>query len=276
MPEDPDVAIGGKRMMRDRRVVLLGLAALVVAMVLIFVSMRSPIEPAAEGESLILVVDFTNQADVADRSEARGIDPAQVIYEALLTQTQEDGLTLRIERLREVADAQSVAEVREYYHATLIVWGRRDALTVTPRVDPVPFAFGAFTDISAQVRPLALSVLGAYHFALEDYPRAIGAMDRALLTIASDIQTVFANEDAFAQGTSMRYMSDSDRTVADLYQSATRYHNAFAFFNRGLAYRALGDVGKAIADFEQARALSNESDLQSRAGEQIAQLDALK
>jgi hypothetical protein len=56
-----------------------------------------PLEPASEGQSLIIVADFEDRSD----GKYQGVDPAQYIYEKLVQQARADDLDVRIERLRE-------------------------------------------------------------------------------------------------------------------------------------------------------------------------------
>jgi tetratricopeptide (TPR) repeat protein len=90
--------------------------------------------PAASGsDSLIIVADFD------DRSSEKysGVDPAQYIYEQLIAEVKKEKLAIRVERLHQTLDENSVDTVGETYNATLVLWGWYDALTINPRLERV-------------------------------------------------------------------------------------------------------------------------------------------
>jgi hypothetical protein len=89
--------------------------------------------PATEGQSLIIVADFEDRSG----GKYQGLDPAQYIYEQLIAQAKKDNLDVRIERLRQTVDDNTVRPTGETYSATLVLWGWYDALAITPRVERI-------------------------------------------------------------------------------------------------------------------------------------------
>jgi hypothetical protein len=136
-----------------------------------------PFEAAQPGDSLIIVADFRDES----AGHYDGVDPDNYIYSALKARIEADGLNIRVERLDETLDANTVRQAGEVYNATLVLWGQYDAVGITPYVerikevlaprtdeegqsvpvDPERIQFSVVTDLTAMSSYLVLFTLGA-------------------------------------------------------------------------------------------------------------------
>lgn len=89
--------------------------------------------PGNDDDSLIIVADFDNRS----AGKYQGVDPAQYIFEQISNQVIKDRIDIRVERLREVVDDNSVREIGADYGATLVVWGWYDSLSINPRIERI-------------------------------------------------------------------------------------------------------------------------------------------
>lgn len=94
---------------------------------------QPPFLPARNDESLIIVASFD------DRSQGKyqGIDPAQYIFESIKHQIEKDNRNIRVERLQESVDNNTVKSIGAKYKATIVVWGWYDALTINSRLERI-------------------------------------------------------------------------------------------------------------------------------------------
>jgi tetratricopeptide (TPR) repeat protein len=219
-------------------VVGLGVAAGLINIEALTALLPTPMafEPASENQSLIIVADFE------DRSGGRyqGVDPAQYIYERLVEQARADGLDVRIERLREVVDDNTVRATGEVYSATLVLWGWYDA-TITPRMERI------------KTRSEYHFTEEGMHFSLADPQKALVNYERAL-ELNSNYDSVYKN-----RGLIYHNMGEYEKALDD-YNCALELNPEYAkvYFNRGNTYGNMGEYQKALDDYNQALELNAE------------------
>ncbi len=231
--------------------------------------------PETGGRSLIIVADFDNRSE----GKYTGIDPAQYIFEQLQSQSMQDQLNLRVERLGQLVDDNTAASVGETYNATMIVWGWYDALTITPRItrikqlkgivsdqeglrlslaDPSRVEFSVITDLPSQTNYLVLFSLGIDKFSNNQ-------LDDALLYFNNALQVVSVNasvstnpsEVYFYRGYIHGSRNEYEAAISD-YDKAVGLNPALAsaYNNRGIAYQQKGEFELALEDYNKAIELS--------------------
>lgn len=223
--------------------------------------------PAIEGESLILVADFDNRS----AGEYNGLDPAQYIYEQLVAQRDIDRLDLRIERLREKVDDNTVGRAGEKYGATLVVWGWYDAVSITPRIERTKtisdfrsafegLHFGIadrkslelriVNELPTQATVVTFVVLGVEELyrnhvdsALTYFDSAVSSADQTSL----DPQTL--REAYYFRGFVYMLKADFERAKS-AYDAAIEVSAGYseAFVNRAMLYVLRGDLALATED----------------------------
>ena len=236
--------------------------------------------PAAEGESLIIVADFE------DRSEGRyqGVDPAQYIYERLKEQAQADGLSVRIERLREATDDSTARSTGEVYGAALVLWGWYDGVGVTPRLEhigiiemmpgcptcqesalqlaepeTVEFKQSILETLPERTMYLVSFALGLDAYSHSDLETALVYFNNALDIAEQGAASVTADETYFYRGSIYHSHKQYNLAIADYtYALALNPDFIYAYNNRGLTYNAMGKYEQALADYDRALELNPE------------------
>jgi tetratricopeptide (TPR) repeat protein len=230
-------------------------------------------------ESLIIVADFD------DRSGERfkDIDPAQYIYEQLVTQAKSDGLDVRIERLREMVDDNAVRPTGETYGATLVLWGWCDALTITlrweriktpevqisitPEVqtsaeqgwrlslsDPKKIESRITTELPRWASYFTFFTLGLYESAKLDYEQALVYLTSAVNSVQKESEgSTILSEAYLHRGLIFVALGNFQGALAD-YALALELNPEYtvAYDNRGLVHLQMGDYKSAIEQFRRA------------------------
>ncbi|MCG8348711.1 MAG: tetratricopeptide repeat protein [Chloroflexales bacterium] len=225
--------------------------------------------PASDDESLIIVADF---ADTSGRTQM--VDPDQYIYRALRDRITRDGLAIRVERLPDVLDSNTVRQTGELYHATLVLWGAYDAVGITPyveRIQPVNAQYtdeegqsllaadqenitlSLMSDLPALSSYLVLFTLGADMNANAHWETAITYLSSAIAAIPAENTTVRPDEAYFERGLAHWRTAQYLAATRDYDQAITLDpNNAAAYANRGLAHATLQQYDQALADYDQA------------------------
>ncbi len=245
------------------------LALLVAGLILCVALAANLLKP--QSQSLIIVCDFEDRSG----SNSRGIDPAQYIYEKLVAQTQQDHLTVRIERLRQVVDDSTAKSIGQAHNATLVLWGWYDALTITPRLeriktlsesrsteewqrldlpDPKTVEFSSIIKdlLPAHASYLVLFTLGMDEYANRHNEKAVTYLHSAQAA-ASGSSSINPAETYFFIGDISLFKDDYDHAIADYTQAIQlKPDYAEAYDSRGLAYGRKRELDLAIADYDQA------------------------
>lgn len=232
-----------------------------------------PFEPAQEGESLIIVADFEDRSD----GKYQGMDPAQYIYERLVEQAQADGLDVRIERLREVVDDNTVRATGELYSATLVLWGWYDIVGITPRLGRIGVAGASlgcpdcqesvqrldepgtvdFDQIILESLPERTGYLVSFTMGLDAYnhndlERALTYLNSALEIAEQDVGMVTVDEAYFYRGKIHDARGQYTLAIAD-YDAALGLNPglAQAYHSRGITYHKIGEYSAALSDLNR-------------------------
>lgn len=221
--------------------------------------------PAEKNESLIIVTDFEDRSD----GQYKGMDPGQYIYERLLSQSQADALDVRVERLRQIVDDNTVKSTGESYNATLVLWGWYDAYTITPRITLIkPKFLGGITpdierlkllneqhkievtlttDLPDQATFLILFTLGLN----AGYEKSFTYFDSALRAIPAG-SLIDPSELYRMRGLLYLLSFEHQKAIADFSRVLERHpDDGMALGNRAEAYRWTGEYDKAIAYYTQ-------------------------
>jgi tetratricopeptide (TPR) repeat protein len=260
-------------------VVGLGLAAGVFNLETLvgFLPTPMPFEPAGEGESLIIVADFEDRSG----GKYQGVDPAQYIYEKLVEQARADDLDVRIERLRQVVDDNTVHTTGEVYSATLVLWGWYDAAGITPRLEriqemmayrsseemslalaepeTVEFKQIILEDLPVRSSYLVLFVLGMGEYVKRDTDGAFAYFNSALAVTEGNEESTNPSETYFYRGNLHYYRGDYGTAVVDFTRAISLTEFVEAYSNRGVSYNDMGEYELALADYNQALELNPES-----------------
>jgi tetratricopeptide (TPR) repeat protein len=229
-----------------------------------------PFEAAQPGESLIIVANFADES----AGQYAGIDPANYIFRELTDRIADDGLDIRVERLDETLDANTVRQTGEVYSATLVLWGQYDAVGITPYVerikevgtvrtdeegqsvlvDPERIQFSVVTDLPAMSSYLVLFTLGADLGASGQWNESITYLTSAIAAIPEDELTAKPDEAYFLRGSIHDNMNNSEAAVRDYTQAISLEYEplSWPYNNRGIIYVDQGDYARAITDYDRA------------------------
>jgi tetratricopeptide (TPR) repeat protein len=235
-----------------------------------------PFEAAEEDESLIIVADFRDES----AGEYDGVDPDQYIFRALTDRVQRDDLNIRVERLDETLDANTVRQAGEVYNATLVLWGQYDAVGITPYVerikevstvrtdeegqsvlvDPERIQFSVVTDLPAMSSYLVLFTLGADLRTTGQWDVAIAYLTSAIASVPDEDVTAQPDEAYFERGLAYDSTEQYENAVLDYTQAITLEYEPshWPYNNRGNAYANLGEYEQAIEDYDRAIELDPE------------------
>jgi tetratricopeptide (TPR) repeat protein len=229
---------------------------------------------AKDMESLIIVADFEDRSN----NKYQGIDPAQYIYEELMAQAKKDKLNVRIERLRQIVDDNSVQSTGEVYSATLILWGWYDALTITPRIqrmktltnyqstaegqhvslaDPTKVELNIVTELPSQSAYIVFFTL-ALNARIDpnsNDSKTLTYFDSAIESIPENLigSTNLAEAYLFRATFITEALKDYDRAIADYNKAIELNPNyAEAYSDRGVTYYYKNDSDQALADYNKA------------------------
>jgi tetratricopeptide (TPR) repeat protein len=252
---------------------LIGLAAMSLTrgnpVARIFVSQP---KPAATGETLILVSEFSNYGN-----ERIGFNVSGRLIDAIRDELDDSMSTsVRVERLHEVVAKEEVARIRgTKFGATLVIWGEFDSGRVivhstAPDLDLDPAVQGREwflssseelttiinSELPQEIRWEVLHILGQTYYLAGEVENA-----RDLFGRATQVQT----EDPSNHGLAYFFLGliESQQEDADLDSVITYYSEAIAsrpklvsaLNNRAIAYLergSPGDLERARDDFEHA------------------------
>lgn len=230
-----------------------------------------PFRPAKKGESLIIVANFINNSV----GTYDGVNPDEYIYHALRTHIQHDRLQgIRVERLYELLDANTVRQAGKSHNATLVVWGQYDAVGITPYVerikaistartdeegtsiliDPKRIQFSVVTDLPVMSTYLVLLTLGADFYVNEQPNEAIKYLTSAIDAIPEDEVTARPDEAYFLRGITHYYTEDYQQAVLDYTQAISLEYEPllWPYVNRGNAYAHMNQYEQAMTDYNKA------------------------
>ena len=220
--------------------------------------------PAREGESLIIVANFE------DRSEGKykGIDPAQYIFEELQRHAKQASLQIRVERLREGVNDNTVRAIGKKYACTLLIWGWYDALTITSRLEQIQtvrcsptddlkrlslteidrFEFNITTDLPSQTSYLTLLTLGLERYGNRKYEDALSLLNSAISVASAPNVSVNPSEAYRARG-SVYYATKKYAKALSDYEESIRLRPSYSggYICLARAYSNRGDYRSAIA-----------------------------
>jgi tetratricopeptide (TPR) repeat protein len=230
--------------------------------------------PAIEGQSLIIVADFEDRSG----GRYRGIDPAQYIFEQMTAQARQDQLNVRIERLQQALNDNSVKAAGYAYSATLVVWGWYDALTITPRLerlkvrpgyssveetlhlslaDPAQVEVAIVANLPSHTAYLVFLTLGLDEYAAGNDKSASRLFEQALAAVDNTDARVKTGEAHFYLGNVHSRNRELRAAIDDYTQVVLMLPDkAAAYYNRGTAYWHLQEYESAIKDFDQALQLN--------------------
>jgi tetratricopeptide (TPR) repeat protein/transcriptional regulator with XRE-family HTH domain len=237
------------------------------------------VHPAASGETLILISPFVNYS-----GGQAGFNVAGRLRDALELEFEAVGLEdVRVE-LPDLAieDEASALQLGDETRASLVVWGEYDSGRVIAVVTTVGGELPAEShqrewlvssagelsatinsDLPAEVRWLALYILGQSEFRADRLEEARASFERALAIQPQDPVAQAAVYYFLGLAESQLPVPNQSRVVA-LYSEALelRPELASALINRGVAYtlrRAPGDLQLAEADYQAALRLEPEN-----------------
>ncbi len=232
------------------------------------------IAPAAEGEVLVLVADFTGDETI--EADTR-------IYRALRERVASSHLeNVRVERLEGVAPllAEDASAAGEPYGATLVIWGTADRLGIEPRyqiirhqdlirqqadlgittADETP-SFSAYVveDVPGEFEYLMLFSLGQIAYFTGDYAEARRLFDDALsIDVEPDRASALGMATVYLyRGYAADIEGDHEAAQGDYTQAiAIDPTLSAAYYNRGLLRYRAGAYQDALADYSQAITLN--------------------
>jgi tetratricopeptide (TPR) repeat protein len=244
-----------------------------------------PFLAADEGESLIIVADFRDEST----GQYTGSNPASFLYHSLADRVQRDGLDIRVERLYDVLDANTVRQTGEAYSATLVLWGEYNSGAVIPVLerirlperrltdeegaflaiaDPERVQIGELTNISATGSYITLYTLGADRYAAEEYDTARDYLTSAINAVPDNEAVTAQPDEAYFLRGNIAYWPEQDYQAAQRdYEAALELSPDYAdaLNNLGNVAESLGNYAEALEYHEQTLALFR--DLGDRQGE---------
>jgi len=117
-------------------------------------------------------------------------------------------------------------------------------------------SFTLQTRLSAEMAYLSLFVVGIARYTADDCEGAIACFSSALRQTEERVLALDQGVIYYVRGNAHAFKGDLGRAIADYDQAiALQPDYALAYYNRGLAYRDKGDLDHAIADCDQAIAL---------------------
>lgn len=232
---------------------------------------QPPFLPARSDESLIIVASFD------DRSQGKyqGIDPAQYIFESIKHQIEKDNRNIRVERLQESVDNNTVKSIGAKYKATLVVWGWYDALTINPRLERIKFKgelmssleerrvslsdpdnieFIITKNLPAYTTYITFYAIAMNQYTQGNYKQSIDYGENAVDSITDEMTTSINPFEAYKlMGASALSDNDVEEGISFL-QLATQYNpnDGEILNNLGVAYHQKGMYDKAVEMYKEA------------------------
>ncbi|HLF37604.1 MAG TPA: tetratricopeptide repeat protein, partial [Anaerolineales bacterium] len=230
------------------------------------------VQPAEPGETLVLISPFANYS-----GGQAGFNVAGRLREALeleFEQAELDGVRVEVPSAS-VQDEAAALELGDQLNAVLVVWGEYDSGRVVAVVtgaggeppsdgqqrrwlitSPGELSTTINSELSDEVRWMALYILGQSHFQAGRLVEAEAAFNRALASPPRDPETQAVVFYYLALLESKEESPDQSKVVA-LYSEALelRPELASAFNNRAVAYinrESPGDLERAEADLQAA------------------------
>jgi len=235
------------------------------------------IQPAAPGETLIIIARFHHPPDVPDRDIHTEIRRA--IQKAL---AEEHFANLRVEVLRtrlEADDRVGAQSLLKHHGASTVIWGSdsgvRTAVSFwnaatqdfegieasideTERsqlVNPTGYAQYVTEDLPNHLTFLSLLAIGRSYSSQERYDESIRALEKGIaISPPSRITSGEAAEMYFRLGWARQHFLGDFQGAARDYTEAMRLSpdRIDALVNRAVARRAMGDLEGALADYNSA------------------------
>lgn len=183
-------------------------------------------------------------------------------------------MNIRVERLDETLDATNVRQAGTIYSATLVLWGQYDAVGITPYVERIRalhggrtdeegqnllvdqerMQFSIVTDLPAMSSYLVFFTLGSDANTNQQWDEAINYLTSAINAIPATETTAKPDEAYFERGLAYNALGNFQGAIGDFttaldagFADTARLH-----FHRGLAYGGLSDYQGAIDDFTTA------------------------
>jgi hypothetical protein len=227
---------------------------------------------ANDDESLIIVADFRDESE----GQYTGSNPASFLYHSLTDRVQRDGLDVRVERLYDVLDANTVRQTGETYSATLVLWGEYNSSAIIPVLERIRLPDwrlndeeGAFlmiadleriqldelTNISAMGSYITLYSLGVDQFVKGNRESAHAYLTSAINATLSGEQTdVVPDEAYYYRGLVQHDFGGPQAAIEDFTNAleAGFEDTALVYYHRGLVHRQSKDLQAAIEDFTNA------------------------
>ena len=226
---------------------------------------------ATPDESLIIVANFEDRSN----GTYSGPDRAQYIYEQLDAQVKKDKLNITVRRLDQVVDDNTAKSIGEAYHATLVIWGWSDTLTVTPRIEriknlqgrvsdmesfrvslanPGNVEFETITDLPNQVSYLIMFTLAADNNINNKYDSALIYINNAIQIASADSKDVTNPNEAYVyRGLIYNNNKEYELALTDVNKVIELDPNyAFAYLVRGNVHDKKKEYDLAIADYTKA------------------------
>jgi tetratricopeptide (TPR) repeat protein len=267
----------------ERRKAIIWLAGLTVLLVGVggfnlWQALRPPVPPAREGETLILVVQFST-----DVSAELKYDYAQLIYDDLIDAFHETDIRIeKVDNLR-VASPESARKLGQRTGAVLVIWGKFDNAFVFPRyevisggdqisqLDPghtplkkeneyLEFTLG--TEITQGMIYMTEFTIGQIYYLAHKYENALDYFNSAFITLEkSGILNLELSETLnWKEEYVYFYRANTFTNLGALPQAMLDYRLAIqknpkfteAYNNLGVGYSMLGDSDRAIEQFDLA------------------------
>lgn len=241
-----------------------------------------PFAPAAENETLILIVTFYHTEGVADTDAHNEIRRA---IEAARDDLGVKNLRIEVEPTRLPGDDQDKArELGERYRASIIIWGSDTGVRVTVnflnlkdpdydagrvKIDETertqfanPSAYARFIieDLPGSVTFLALFAVGKFYYNQADYPQAIGVIEKAVAALPSLMPLQGAAEAYVVLALLYMNHRQYDQSVVAFTKAIELNYDPLAlpYNNRGNVYKEIGNYQQAFTDYNKAIELDPE------------------
>ena len=224
---------------------------------------------AEETELLVIIAQFDNRS-------TKGIDPTQRIYDRLLKELGEAGITnARLEIATGITNLNEAREVGERHEAIFVIWGWFDDVGFSPNFTivkekpflltgmkleevsiepPKDFSLYIREGLPAQMAYFSTLTIGQVYFWDGEFEKALSAFDRAIECAQQGTTSEGLADVYFYQGyIHGLVLNDLQRTITDFDTAIElRPNYAEAYNNRGVVYDASGEYDLAIADYDKA------------------------
>lgn len=229
---------------------------------------------ADNAQTLIIVADFENRSD----GQSIGVDPAQYIFEELRKKILLENLPVRVERLFQTVNDNSVKTVGETYHANLVLWGWYDTITINPRLerisnlelpsnyynfqleqsnlrfdisDPAQIKISVITDLPSYSSYIVLYTLGMDRYIVGQFADALTYFDSALSAIPVDATVSFKPSEVYFFRGGIYYLQKNFDSAAIDFSKYLELNpdSEYGYNARGVIYAKQGLSPNALSDF---------------------------